>query len=134
MTPIGPGDQSPLQDSHAVNTEALEKEILLYVEDDYLNLHLAVEGMAKELYPRAWRRERFELVLRAAENLIRAGKLEAGELYPPGEFAAWPYEPDEAIERIRREWAQLDRPFNVGDIAWFAEPEATRRERTGRGP
>jgi hypothetical protein len=52
-------------------------------------------------------------------------RIEAGGLYPPGEFSPWPFDVDEAIARIRTGWQEVDRPLQPGDVAWFQVLEPT---------
>jgi hypothetical protein len=59
------------------------------------------------------------VVLDVLEELLTNGELVAGELFPPGEFDPWPVDPSEAVARIRSGWDGLERPIQVGDVAWF---------------
>jgi hypothetical protein len=57
--------------------------------------------------------------LEALERLLYAKRLRVGDLRPPGEFEPWPLDANAALSRIRDALAAVDRPLQVGDIAWF---------------
>jgi hypothetical protein len=64
------------------------------------------------------------LVIRSA---LRRGEVVAGEFVDRDEetaaFVAWEISADQAIEKIEREWAALGREPNLGDVAWFVNPQ-----------
>ena len=66
--------------------------------------------------------------LEALAPLLQSGKLLAVDLLPGGRVAIWPGTPDGWLERLDREWRQLGRDPNIGDIAWFvAADKASKR-------
>jgi hypothetical protein len=105
------------------NPELLDDEILAVGSVDYLDVW-SIARTVKRLVPRADEAHVRALCLDALERLLATSRLQAGDLYPPGEFSPWPFDMDEVLERIRTEWDKLDRPLQPGDIAWFQTPEA----------
>ena len=102
--------------------ELIENEILAVGSVDFLDIW-SISRTVQQLVPNADEVKVRELSLAALEHLIASGRLQAGDLYPPGEFSPWPLDADEAMERIQTEWQKLDRPLQPGDIAWFEVPE-----------
>lgn len=97
---------------------ALQREILKFGGIDYVDLW-TIHRLARGVVPTANDSDLQDVILDAIKNLMLSGKLEAGELYPPGEFEAWPMGTTEALRRVREGWTRLDKPLNVGDVAWF---------------
>jgi hypothetical protein len=96
----------------------IDMEILAVGSVDYLDIWF-IAGTIKHVVPNADDQQVRELTIEALARLLKNGRLEAGDLYPPGEFSAWPSDAEESIQRIRDEWNGLDHPLQPGDIAWF---------------
>lgn len=102
--------------------DLIDDEILAVGSVDFLDVWF-ISSTVKRLVPSADEADVRELCLDALERLVASGRVQAGDLYPPGEFSPWPFDAEEAMERIRTEWEELDRPLQPGDIAWFQVPE-----------
>jgi hypothetical protein len=113
------------RDMKIPDQKSIDAEILAVGSVDYLDVWF-IAGTVKRLVPAADEDEVRELCLDALERLMESGRVEAGDLHPPGEFSPWPFDVNEAMERIKTEWEELDRPLQPGDIAWFevVEPRA----------
>ena len=101
--------------------DLLDEEILALGSVDYLDVWSIVKTVSR-LAPSGDEPDIRALCLDALERLLATSRLEVGDLYPPGEFSPWPFDVDEALERIRTEWEKLGRPLQPGDIAWFQTP------------
>jgi hypothetical protein len=106
----------------AADSDEVDRAILRAASADYLDLWFVSCVVADVLRTHEDSRVR-EATLDAVERLLRAKRLRAGALRPPGEFEPWPLDVTSAVTRIRREYAQLDRRLGVGDVAWFEAPE-----------
>jgi len=102
--------------------EQIEREILDLGSIDYLDVWF-ISRAVRRLGLATGHEEVRELCLAALARLLRSGRLEAGDLIPPGEFARWQVPYADAIDRVRKEWEALDRPLQPGDIAWLQVPE-----------
>lgn len=95
------------------------EEILLSGDDDWVML-LEVERFAASRVGVANHDARVKDVgLAAIAGLLRAGLMRAGELTIEGPFRAWPGSWSESLERIEREWRDLDRGLEMGEVCWF---------------
>lgn len=65
-------------------------------------------------------------------DLVEDGLIRPGIARNDGGFDEWELDPEEAVDRIRREWETLNSAPSLGDITWFAiTPQGERlvRER-----
>lgn len=101
-----------------LTTEAA-REVLLEGLDDYLGLWEFVasvrEGSATGASLGAVREE----VLALVGDLLEEGLVEAGFPTRDGRFRIESSSATETVERISREWDELGREPDVGDIIWF---------------
>jgi hypothetical protein len=102
----------------SVTSRKIDHAVLKLAEVDYLDLwaiaRLLVAEFGEELED-----DPTALAVEAAERLLAAGSLRAGDLVSPGEFEAWQADTATAIRAIRKRLADLHRPLNVGDVGWF---------------
>jgi hypothetical protein len=100
------------------NDTKIDEAIVRAGSVDYLDLWFVTRLIA-ELLGESDQITVREVALDAIERLARAGRVRVGDLVPPGEFIPWGVDIDAAVHRVRREAHDLDRPLNVGDIAWL---------------
>jgi hypothetical protein len=62
-------------------------------------------------------------ILEMLKSLLESHQLVVGFPTPDGRgFEAWSLSPEDAIERMAREWRELGRDPDIGEIAWFTTP------------
>lgn len=60
------------------------------------------------------------LTLRLVRRLLEERGMQVGHPTADGrDFVSWDLDPDQALNRIRNEWAALGRDPNIGEVAWF---------------
>lgn len=59
-----------------------------------------------------------EITLALLTQLLEEGGIIAGQ-FVDRKFHAWEVPPQEVIAKIGREWANLGRDPDIGEIAWF---------------
>ena len=96
----------------------LTENIRALGQTDYLDVWIITRN-ARRLLRNEDEKVIKRVVLEVLQELLMKGELAAGELFPPGEFDPWPVEASEAMARIRARWDNLERPIQVGDVAWF---------------
>lgn len=99
--------------------EQIKAAIIAEAEEDFIGLWEIVREV----------RETTELndeeavrsaTLAVVEDLVRGGQIRAGVLSGDGrELYEWAESAELVIERINREWLELGRDPNIGEIAWF---------------
>jgi len=107
--------------------EQIAKDFVLEANGgDYVGLWQIVNaighefGIADEAYVRT-------AALRIVEDLLGRG-LEAVDLVAGGGCIPWgEKEPKQVICRIEREWDDLGREPNIGEICWFNLPKTSQR-------
>lgn len=67
-------------------------------------------------------------VLESTSGLLKAGYIRAGVPKGRVDFDPWNLSPEEAIERIEREWDALGREPDIGEIVWFDITEKGREQ------
>lgn len=105
-----------------LDASEIDTAILRAGADDYLDLSYLTYLLEEKLATREPAIVR-RVLLEALQRLLMTQQLRAGELEPPGEFVPWSVKPKEAYDRIESAFGALDRPVQVGDIAWFEVPE-----------
>lgn len=63
--------------------------------------------------------EILETALRIIRSVVDEGLMQLGDVTDDG-FFEWDLTPEEAIERVEREWRALRRPPDLGDVCWLA--------------
>jgi hypothetical protein len=64
------------------------------------------------------------MTLRLVRTLLAERGMLVGHPAPDGRhFVAWDLPPDQAVQRIEKEWSALTREPNIGEVAWFTSPE-----------
>src|SRR4051812_22943418 len=94
-------------------TDLLER-ILTECEEDYVGLWSIYRQVKAAHIADA---KTFTLAL--IDFLLSAGIVEAGVPDAQGGFHAWQLSPEDALQRITREWSSLGREPDIGDIVWF---------------
>ncbi len=65
-----------------------------------------------------------ELTLRLVHSLLHERGMQVGHPTTDGRhFVSWGVSPDQALSRIEREWTELGRDPNIGEVAWFTSQE-----------
>jgi hypothetical protein len=69
------------------------------------------------------------LTLRLVRGLLSERGMLIGHPAPDGRhFVSWNLSPDQAVNRIEKEWSVLGREPNIGEVAWFTSPEQLSNE------
>ena len=69
------------------------------------------------------------VALEVIAELVRSGLMKAGDVTSEG-FTEWSMTPDDAVQRIVREWNAIDRSPQLGEICWLSNTsEGDRRAR-----
>src|SRR5437899_3466058 len=64
------------------------------------------------------------LTLRLVRSLLSERGMQVGHPAPDGRhFVPWDLPPDQAVNRIEKEWSALGREPNIGEVAWFTSAE-----------
>jgi hypothetical protein len=93
--------------------------VLGYCADDYTGLWLIVA----ELRDRSGGAIDDRGILDILYGLLKEGQIQAGFPTHDGRgFEPWPSSPEETISRIEREWRQLGREPDIGEIVWLNAP------------
>jgi hypothetical protein len=98
--------------------EQISNEFLSECHDDYVGLWSliwTIENKVGETNPQRAR----ALTISLITDLLKEGLIKAGMPNANGEFEEWPGTPGELVKRIEREWDQLGREPNIGEIVWF---------------
>jgi hypothetical protein len=60
------------------------------------------------------------VTLRLVHRLLSERQMQVGHPAPDGRhFISWGLSPDQAVSRIEKEWSNLGREPNIGELAWF---------------
>jgi hypothetical protein len=104
---------------------ALLDDILDECADDHVGLWSVLWDVRHAL-SHASPDEQKSVTLDLLRFLLSHQLIQAGFPAPNGrDFQPWQLSPDEAIEKIAREWGQLGRDPSGGEIVWFTSPEQT---------
>jgi hypothetical protein len=117
--------------AHARRLEGARDELLAKGLDDRLDLSSIRSLVAKHMGIDS--REEMRLMPRSLEiiyDLLEEGWAIAGDVVkgPKGllEVRDWGLSLENAIERIEKEWIELDRPIGAGDVVWLELTEKGR--------
>ncbi|PPT09009.1 hypothetical protein CKA32_005879 [Geitlerinema sp. FC II] len=107
-----------------------EPFILEGIEDD-VGLWLII-GEVKELYPNKNDSEIRIKTLKSIQNMLEQGLIEVGTYEFSDdktlEFKTWGLDINNIIQRIDREWNQLQREPNIGDICYVITSPKGKQE------
>jgi hypothetical protein len=95
------------------------KEIRDECGRDYVGLWW-LPGTILQHIPDSTEAERKQLSLEIVEALLADPKITVGQ-FRDRVFQPWSLQPAEAYNRISREWCDLGREPNLGEICWFVE-------------
>ncbi len=100
-----------------------EEDFLIEGLDDWIGLWRFARAI-RDRAPNATVDEVRERAMPSVRKLVQGGYMRPGRLTKerPG-FSEWNLDPQEAVERIDREWRQLGRDPNIPDICWFSNTE-----------
>lgn len=88
-------------------------------EEDFVGLWEVVRSVQDHV-PHADAASIRQISLEIVDELLSNGEWEAGFPAEDGRsFDAWTLLPPAAVARIQREWDQLGREPNIGEIAWL---------------
>src|SRR5687767_3824615 len=85
-----------------------------------------VEFVAQSVGGAATDEEALQTSLALIRAVLDQGLMDVGDVTDGG-FFEWGLDQEQAMERIEREWRQLDRPLNLGDVCWLANTGAGDR-------
>jgi hypothetical protein len=92
------------------------QEFIAECQEDYVGLWSLVKRIRSAGFNKE--SEILEKTLSQLSPLLAQGKISAGQ-FENGKFHLWEDSSDGVIQRIKREWLELSRPLNIGDIVWF---------------
>ena len=98
------------------NLESVARNVIAECAEDYVGLWSIIRrirGTGVEDYPQL-RTTTISLL----KDLLRHRNIVAGQ-FRNDQFEEWHGSHEEILERIEREWIDLDREPTIGDIAWF---------------
>lgn len=99
--------------------EKLRGDLLEDLTDDYVGIWDVARRVQRE-----WSLEEGSKIRTTAMILLsdplEDGFIEPGLARSAGGFDAWGLSPEEAVDRLRREWTVMNATPSLGDIAWFA--------------
>jgi len=98
--------------------EELKNDFLVECHDDYVGLWSLIWTIENEMRETDPQRIR-ALTISLITELLKQGLIKAGMPNAHGEFEEWRASPDEIVKRIEKEWDQLGREPNLGDVVWF---------------
>jgi len=105
------------------NLEKVKRDFLVECTDDYVGLWSVIWHIKHDL-----KEEDSENIRAISVALIREflelGLIKAGNPRITGEFVEWQLDPEGIVERLEREWNELGREPNIGDIVWFTSTKA----------
>lgn len=105
---------------------AAEKEILLEGLEDHIGLWEFVVAITREI-PSGDEPAVKRGVITMAEDLLERGLMVAGFPDERGNFDAVGEDATGIASRIDREWEELGRPPDIGEIVWFDLTESGER-------
>jgi hypothetical protein len=99
--------------------ETIKQSLLAELKEDYEGLWTVLRRVRCEnpnLDADTARRRTLRVIL----ELLRDDVIVAGVPNRSGDFIRWELSPEDTIRRIEREWQELGREPNIGDIVWFS--------------
>ncbi len=105
------------------NADSVFKGIVDECHEDYVGLWVVVKDVRSAIPdPQA---NIVDLTLSLIKRLLLEGDIVAGNFNTEvdNDFHEWELPLDELIGRIRREWKELGRDPNIGEIVWFTASE-----------
>jgi len=95
---------------------SITEQIIAECRDDYVGLWSIVRrirnaGMSENV-------KAIETTLALLTELLTQRRIIVGQ-FVDHEFREWKMNPEEVVVKIQREWTELGRDPNIGEIAWF---------------
>jgi hypothetical protein len=88
-------------------------------KEDLVGLWL-LQGWVQDAFPKFDPVAIREATLMVVERALKAGEIVAGSFVNDGDFAIWPVQDDEAMDRIRKTWTRTDRDLDLSDNVWLS--------------
>jgi hypothetical protein len=112
--------------NETLNIARLKRELLEEAAEDYVGLWAALWPLREELgiEDEAVRRK---IALRVLSDLLEADLIRAGVPKGRVRFDAWDLPAEKVLERIEREWDELGREPDIGEVVWFDITERGER-------
>jgi hypothetical protein len=109
-----------------IDKENLERKTLAACEEDHVGLWEIVRIVERQA-PEADAAQRRSIALDLLQNLLSAGKIEAGVPSMDGQrFEAWTVPVPAIMAMLKKEWTPDRRP-TIGEIVWFTTPHQVRQ-------
>lgn len=86
--------------------------IRLEAQEDYVGLW-QIHRLLEERGASSPRR-----IAQVVDILLRGGSVDVGD-FSAGQFSRWDEPVDAAVDRVEREVQKLDRPPDIGEVAWL---------------
>lgn len=102
-----------------MSSEALETSVGRRAADDYTGLWEVIRTVARA-YPAENEDSLQSRVISLISELHEEGMIALGRLREDGGFEPWDTSVSEVRRRISREWSELGRRPNIGEIVWLS--------------
>jgi hypothetical protein len=97
-------------------------DLLLRGSDDWVTA-AEVAWLAKSVGGATSDQEIEQVAFAAMSDVLRSGLMQVGDVTDGG-FFEWDVSPDDALERVIREWRGLGRSPELGEVCWLANTPA----------
>ena len=105
-----------------VTLEDVRRDFLTETCDDYVGLWSLIWQVRERMRESDPERRR-EITMAIVSDLLHSDMIKAGMLDFTGGFEQWKDGPASIIERIAKEWSQLGREPDIGEVAWFTSTD-----------
>ncbi len=100
------------------NQLKIKKLLLMEAAEDYVGLWSVIVEI-EDYNPKLDTVSIKNQCLKLIRELLNDNLIEVGTFNSKSQFEIWQMSNTEIISRIEKEWNQLNREPNIGDIAWF---------------
>jgi len=102
-------------------TKKIADDFVAEAQDDYVGLWSLLWRVREYTGESSQERVR-GIVLYILSDLLRRQLIVAGTFTSDSEFVTWASSVDLTVTEIERQWLQLGREPDIGDIVWFKSP------------
>jgi hypothetical protein len=99
--------------------ETIKQSLLAELEEDYEGLWTVLRRVKRKC-PGLSVDDARSMTLAIISELLKDGTIVAGAPARSGDFIMWKLSPEDTTNRIAKEWQELGREPDIGDIVWFA--------------
>ncbi len=110
-----------------MTSQIVINELLIEGFDDWVYL-AGLAGIIRHFEGIANEQEIMEEALATLDVVLRGGFVEIGDVTEADGFVPWNVPIEAALDRVRREWHQLNQRLSLGDICWLQNTPKGNRE------